>query len=107
MPDFHVIERQIRVHSPACNGTEIPVRNHLAHITRVTDLFKDFAEPLFITASGSGSEADQVTGNARFEKTEVIENAAVARCNGVVCFIDDNDGKLVRLKSREASAVTG
>ena len=35
-----------------------------------------------------GCEADQVSRNVPIEKAEVIENAPVTGCNGVVCFDD-------------------
>ena len=62
---------------------------------------------MFVAAAGCSGEADQVTRAARFEKAEVIEDAPVAGRNGMVRFIDDNDGKLVGLKARQASCVTG
>src|ERR1700751_5087609 len=93
MPDIHVIKGQIGVHAPACNGTQVTVRNHLAHVPCVTDLFKYFAESLFITGWWGGSEADQVTGNAGFEQPEVIEDASVAGRDGVVCFLNNHDVK--------------
>ena len=62
MSDFHVIKGQIAGHAPACNGTQVTVRNHLAHVPCVTDLLKYFAESLLITASRRGSETDQVAG---------------------------------------------
>src|SRR5215472_11865405 len=55
MSDLHVIKGQIGVHAPACNGAQVTVRNHLAHVPRVTDLFKYFSESLFVAASRGGS----------------------------------------------------
>ena len=80
-------------------------RDHLANITCVTDFFKHFAEPLFITAAWRGCEADQVSRNVPLEKVEVIEDAPVTGCNGMVCFIDDDYRKLFRLELRQASAI--
>ena len=37
----------------------------------------------------------------------MVEDAPVAGCYGVVCFIDDNDGKLISMKPCEASAIAG
>ena len=104
MSDFHVIKGQIAGHAPACNGTQVTVRNHLAHVPCVTDLLKYFAESLLITAPRRGSETDQVAGNVGFEQAEVIEDAPVARCDCVVRFINNHDGELIRLQPRQASA---
>src|SRR5437667_6363437 len=107
MPNRHVIGRYIGIYAPAWNWTKVTASDHPAHITRVAHLFNHFSEPLFIATAGCGREADQVTGNARFEQAEVVEDAPVAGCYGVVCFIDDHDGKLIRMKPCEASAIAG
>ena len=69
------------------------------------DLFEYLAESMFVAPAGRGGKADEITGNTGLEKTEVIEDAPVAGRHGMVCFVDNDYGKLVRLQSRKASSV--